>query len=402
MAVGRADGVLYVKGAVEVVLPNCSTGVEGAAEANARMAGKGLRVLAVAAGMGYQESGLRLLGLVGLADPPRPEAIAAVQQARGAGIRTVMITGDHPATAHAIAQEMGLLEDGADPADHVHGRATAEDKLKIVASWKSKGHIVAMTGDGVNDAPALREAHIGIAMGRTGTEVTREAADMVLTDDNYASIVAAVREGRGIYENIRKTLVYLLAGNSGELALMLGAALVGLPPPLLPLQLLWINLVSDGLPALALSVDPAGPDALRRPPRRPNEPMLGRAQWRNILAVGLMEGSLVLAVFAWALTTRPEPAARDLCFTVLVFCELLRVFAARSATATFWELGVLSSPRLLAVVVLTILAQMAIHQVPAARALFHLGILPATDWLLCAGIGLVPVTVIETYKLLRR
>ena len=183
----------------------------------------------MAAGAGAEEAGLRLLGLVGIADPPRPEAIDAVARARAAGITTVMITGDHAGTARAIAREMGIAGIGDDPNEVVHARATAEDKLKIVRKWKAKNAIVAMTGDGVNDAPAIREANIGIAMGISGTEVTREAADMVLADDNFASIVAAVREGRGIYENIQKTLVYLLAGNTAELLVMLVASLLGYP-----------------------------------------------------------------------------------------------------------------------------------------------------------------------------
>src|SRR5262249_17721817 len=185
--------------------------------------------------------------LIGLADPPRPEAIDAVAAARAAGIATVMITGDHPTTARAIACELGLASGGSVD-DRVHARATPADKLAIVRAWEARGGIVALTGAGVNDAPALREAQIGIAMGRAGTEVTREASDMILTDDNFASIIAAVKEGRGIFENIRKTLVYLLAGNAGELTVMLVAAVIGLPLPLLPLHLLWINIVTDAVP----------------------------------------------------------------------------------------------------------------------------------------------------------
>jgi Ca2+-transporting ATPase len=255
MSIERADGRLYIKGAVESVLPLCVAGVDDALQANAQMAGCGLRVLAVAVARASAEREATLLGLIGIADPPRQEAIEAVAAARAAGITTVMITGDHPVTARAIARELGIASDDVFD-DVVHARATPEEKLAIVRRWKTRGAIVAMTGDGVNDAPALREAHIGIAMGLTGTEVTREASDMVLADDNFASIVAAIREGRGIFDNIRKTLVYLLSGNTAELAVMLLAALGGLPLPLLPLHLLWINVVTDGLPALALVVDP--------------------------------------------------------------------------------------------------------------------------------------------------
>ena len=245
MSIERADGLVYIKGAVESVLPLCVAGVDDASQANTGMAERGLRIIAVAVAPPGTEPRATLLGLIGIADPPRPEAIAAVAAARAAGITTVMITGDHPVTARAIARELGILSSPDAPDERVHARATPEDKIRIVREWKTRGAIVAMTGDGVNDAPALREAQIGIAMGLTGTEVTREASDMVLADDNFASIVAAVREGRGIFDNIRKTLVYLLSGNTAELTVMLVAAVGGMPLPLLPLHLLWINIVTE-------------------------------------------------------------------------------------------------------------------------------------------------------------
>ncbi len=200
-------------------------------------------------------------------------------------------------TARAIAAELGILTSAEAPHGLVHARATPEDKISIVREWKRRGAIVAMTGDGVNDAPALREAHIGIAMGLTGTEVTREASDLVLADDNFASIVAAIREGRGIFDNIRKTLVYLLSGNTAELAVMLVAAVAGLPLPLPPLHLLWINVVTDGLPAIALVFDPPDDEVLQRPPRRPDEPMLGRVQWRFVVTTGLLQATAPLGIF---------------------------------------------------------------------------------------------------------
>jgi Ca2+-transporting ATPase len=402
MSILRADGVLYVKGALETTLPLCTSGTEGAQEANQRMAERGLRVLAVAVGRGEREDDLQLLGLVGIADPPRAEAIDAVAAARAAGIRTVMITGDHPTTARAIARELGILGPGDDPGEVVHARATPEDKLGIVRRWKGRGDIVAMTGDGVNDAPALREAHIGIAMGQAGTEVSREASDMILTDDNFASIVAAVREGRGIFDNIRKTLVYLLAGNASELAVMLGAALVGLPLPLLPLHLLWINLVTDGLPALALVTDPADPDVMTRPPRRPDEPMLARAQWKLVAWTGLIEASVTLGVFTWALEARGLDGARNLAFSVLVFGELLRAFAARSPDRLFWETGAFTNLRLLGVVVFSIVLQLGLHHLPWTQTLFQLGPLSLSDCVLALGLGLIPVSVLELTKLARR
>ena len=402
MSILRSDGVLYVKGAVEAVLARCSSTLEGVAEANADLAARGLRVLAIATGAGSEETDLTLLGLIGLADPPRSEAIEAVSEARAAGILTVMITGDHPVTARAIARELGILRPGVRAEDVVHARATPEDKLRIVRAWKGRGAIVSMTGDGVNDAPALREAHVGIAMGKAGTEVTREAADMVLSDDNFASIVAAVREGRGIFENIRKTLVYLLAGNAGELLVMLAASVVGLPLPLLPLHLLWINLVTDGLPALALVMDPPSRDAMKQPPRKPTEPMLGGPEWTTIITTGVLQAAATLGVFAWALRSRDLQEARNLAFSTLVFGELLRAFAARSADRVFWEVGAFTNLRLVGIVVVSVMVQLGLHHIPATQALFQLGALSLGDCLLSLLVGLMPVSLIELHKLLRR
>jgi len=402
MSIERADGRVYIKGAVESVLPVCVAGVEDASEANAQMAERGLRILAVAVAPAGPEIRATLLGLIGIADPPRTEAIEAVAAARAAGITTVMITGDHPVTARAIARELGILS-SADVAETlVHARATPEDKIGIVRAWKTRGAVVAMTGDGVNDAPALREAHIGIAMGLTGTEVTREASDMVLADDNFASIVAAIREGRGIFDNIRKTLVYLLSGNTAELTVMLVAALGGLPLPLLPLHLLWINVVTDGLPALALVIDPPEEDVLQRQPRHPDEPMLGRAQWRFIITTGVLQAAATLGIFVWALNARDLSEARNLAFSVLVFGELFRAFAARSTTRVFWEVGAFTNLRLLGVVLASVLMQLGIHHTPTAQAVFEIGPLSAADCLLTLLVALGPVTVIEISKLVHR
>ena len=402
MSIERVDGRVYIKGAVESVLPLCVEGVGDAGHANTQMAERGLRVLAIAVAAAGVEPNATLSGLIGIADPPRTEAIEAVSAARDAGITTVMITGDHRLTARAIARELGIVSGRDAEDDVVHARATPEDKIRIVREWKTRGAVVAMTGDGVNDAPALREAHIGIAMGRTGTEVTREASDMVLADDNFASIVAAIREGRGIFDNIRKTLVYLLSGNTAELTVMLVAALGGLPLPLLPLHLLWINVVTDGLPALALVVDPAEEDVLQRPPRHPDEPMLGRAEWRFIITTGLLQAAATLGVFVWALNARDLSEARNLAFSVLVFGELFRAFAARSTTRVFWEVGAFTNVRLLAVVVFSALMQLGIHHIPPAQAVFEIGPLTAADCLLTLLVASGPVTVIEVGKLVRR
>ena len=402
MSIGRADGVLYVKGAVEALLARSATGGGGATEANAAMARRGLRVLAVATGRGSKEEDLQLVGLIGLADPPRTEAIDAIAKARAAGIRTVMITGDHPVTAEAIGRELGLVRAGEDPAGVIHARATAEDKIRIVRDLVDRGEIVAMTGDGVNDAPALRDAHIGIAMGKTGTEVTREAAAMVLADDNYASIVAAVEEGRGIYANIQKTLVYLLAGNTAEICIVLGAALLGWPLPLLPLHLLWINLVTDGLPALALVMDPAPQDALSRPPRPPDEPMLGRPEWRRILAVAAVETAVVLATFGVVLGAQGLPEARAMAFSTLVFSEVFRVFAARSPVHLYWEVGAFSNLKLVAVVAASVVLQSALVALPVTREIFALDTFSPVHIALAIGLGMVPVSAWELSKLAAR
>jgi Ca2+-transporting ATPase len=402
MSIFRADGVLYVKGAVESVA-QCSRVVPSRIlEANAEMASRGLRVLAVARGSTGKEESLELLGLIGIADPPRVEVIDAISLAASAGIRTVMITGDHPVTAHAIARELGIVRVGESPDDLVHARATPEDKLQIVRRWKSRGAIVAMTGDGVNDAPALREAHIGIAMGRTGTEVTREASDMVLADDNFATIINAVEEGRGIFDNIRKTVVYLLSGNTAELAVMFVAAIVGLPLPLLPLHLLWINLVTDGFPALALVTDPTDADAMKRPPRHAQESILGAKQWRTVVFTGLLQATVTLAAFVWALQERDLDEARNLAFSVLVFGELLRAFSARDALRPFWEIGIFSNLRLLTVVAISFVVQIGIHHVPAMQQLFQISPLSLQDCVLSIALGAVPLLVLEMTKIFGR
>jgi Ca2+-transporting ATPase len=397
MIVRRADGWTYVKGASEVVLPMCEPD-DRAAEATGELAARALRVLAVAAGPSDADR-LELLGLIGLADPPRPEAMESVAAARRAGIRTIMITGDHPVTAHAIAREIGIVVGEDDPSELVHARATSQDKIHIVRALEQRGEIVAMTGDGVNDAPALREAHIGIAMGKTGTDVSREAAAMVLADDNFASIVQAVREGRGIFDNIRKTLVYLLSGNAAELMLVFAAAAIMLPPPLVPLQILWINLITDSLPGVALVMDRSEADVLERPPRPAGEPILGRPQWLRIGATGLLEASIALAVFAWFLDRDGLDHARSLAFSVVVFSELFRSFAARSPTKTFWQVGAATNLRLLMVVVLSVGVQFALHSIPFTQQIFAIGELTVRDALLSLGLGLVPVTIHELHKL---
>jgi Ca2+-transporting ATPase len=439
----------FVKGAPETLLERCSgirteVGVRdltesdraGMLQAGAVMASEALRILAVAerpldpaalsgprapdeAGI---ECGLSLLGLVGIQDPPRPEARESIQRCKRAGIRTVMITGDHPDTARAIARELDIL--GRDDqvvagpelermSDReltervariaVYARATPEHKLRILRAWKSHGAVVAMTGDGVNDAPALKEASIGIAMGVTGTEVAKESADIVITDDNFASIVAAVEEGRGIYDNIGKTLAYLLAGNAGELAVMLTSTLVGWPLPLLPLHLLWINLVTDGLPALALATDPVDPAVLDRPPRHPQAPLLDGRLLATTALTGGLTAFVALTAFVYELSGGGElTRARDAAFTVLVISELLRSFGARSATRTVLEIGLFSNLRLVGIVAVGFLLQLAIHHVAPLRELFDVTPISLDRCAAWFALGFVPLIVLELRKVYGR
>ena len=404
MSIARSDGTLYAKGALDAIGQRRSSGVDlaEAERANADMAARGLRVLAVARGRGTEERDLELLGLIGIADPPRPEAIAAIADARGAGIRIVMITGDHAITALAIAKEMGIVREGEDAAKRVYARATPDDKLRIVRDLKKAGEIVAMTGDGVNDAPALREAHIGIAMGKGGTDVAREASAMVLTDDDFASIVNAVREGRGVYGNVRKTLVYLLSGNVAELAFVLGASLVGMPLPLTALQILWINLVTDGLPALALGADPPDPEVMQRGPRPPTEPMLGKAEWLTVARIAAVEACVVLATYVWTLRTIDLAHARELAFTVLALSEVFRAVSARSRGRVFFETGIASNLPLVGVVLVTVSVQIALPAIPLARDLLELTPFSVQHSALALGLAIVPVTLVEMAKLVRR
>jgi Ca2+-transporting ATPase len=394
-------------------------------EASAVLASDALRVLALAERSldpepDDVERGLTLLGLVGMQDPPRPEAHEAVLRCRRAGVRTVMITGDHPDTARAIAREIGILGqddevltgrdlDAVDDAAlarrvrrvAVYARVTAEHKLRIVRAWKAAGAVVAMTGDGVNDAPAVKEASIGVAMGIAGTEVTKEAADLVIADDDFSSIVDAVEEGRGIYDNIAKTLAYLLAGNAGELGVMLVAGLAGWPLPLLPIQLLWINLVTDGLPALGLATDPVDPDVLSRPPRDPAIGLLNRRFLARVLFTGCLTAGVALVAFAWELGNGLAQA-RNAAFSVIVFDELLRSFAARSETRIVWEVGLFSNLRLFAIVAVSFALQLLIVQLPVFAPVFGTTPVGLEQLAWCLALGAVPVTVLELAKLGRR
>ena len=434
--------VMHTKGAPEMILAKCTAELRnGRAEPltkarrdliinhNSEMASRALRVLALAYrehpethGNDYDESKLIFAGLVGMIDPPREEAKAAVEKCRAAGIRPVMITGDHPATALAIARELHIaaadgrvvtgqqLNDLSDAeltvqVDQisVYARVSAEHKLRVVNAWKQRGQIVAMTGDGVNDAPAVKAADIGIAMGVTGTDVTKEASDMVLTDDNFASIVNAVEEGRGIFDNIQKFVHYLLSCNAGEVLLMFFAALIGWPVPLAAIQILWINLVTDGLPALALGMEPPERDIMTRQPRPPHEAVITRE--RGLLI--LFHGTLVATVAAlgfWIIYQGDEAhlaRARTVTFCITAFAQLFFAIGCRSQRYTMPELGLFSNPHLLGAIVISGLLQLCVVTLPFAQPVFEVTTHPAWEWLLVFLLALTPVTIIEVGKLLR-
>jgi Ca2+-transporting ATPase len=366
------------------------------------------------------ERDLVFVGLSGMYDPPRQEAKGAVANCHAAGIRVVIITGDHPDTATVIAREIGIasaddvaiagveLDKTSDdelrervPKIAVYARVTAEHKLRIIRALKANDAVVAMTGDGVNDAPALKGADIGIAMGKAGTEVTKQAADMIITDDNFATIVAAVEEGRGIYANIRKTLQYLLAGNTGELLFMTVCVVIGMPTPLLPIHLLWINLVTDGLPALCLATDPIDPDVMKRQPRRPSERITNRSFLRAMFLTGFLTAGVAFAVYFYVLRVGTTETARTYAFATLVFAELLRSFGARSETKPVWRISLFTNVNLVIVVAISFgLQVLSQHNATLGRFL-KTSSMPFADCLLLLTVGAIPLLVLELVKVVR-
>ena len=435
---GTADGrVAFSKGAPEVVLASCSrwlsptgeqplddAGREAVLEAARRLAADALRVLAVArrddAHRENAETEMTLLGLVGMIDPPREEAKDAIATCARAGIALVMITGDHPLTARAIASELGLLGfgrmvTGADldamtdeelerevEAIEVYARVSPVHKLRVVEALQARGHSVAMTGDGVNDAPALKRADIGVAMGVTGTDVTREAADMTLTDDNFASIVAAVEEGRGVFANIKKYLMYLLSANLGEIGLLTLAAFLGKPLPLTAVQILYVNLATDGLPALALAVDPPERDLMRRPPRRRGAGIFTRPVVGLIVLGGIWSTAVTVSLFAWTLGSgRSLGEARTMVFATLILIELFKAFAFRSDRRSTLE-GTFRNRWLDLAVAWEIALLTLVINVPFLEHAFGTTGLSPARWALVVGAALTIVPVLELGKLLVR
>jgi P-type Ca2+ transporter type 2C len=366
------------------------------------------------------ESELQFIGLLGLLDPPRAEAAKAIADCNAAGITPVMITGDHPLTARAIAVRLGIdvddktllngselarmsVEELADRVRsvRVYARVSPEQKLKIVSALQACGEVVAMTGDGVNDAPALRRADIGIAMGVTGTDVAREAGSMVLLDDNFATVVRAVREGRRIYDNLRRFIRYVLTTNSGEIWTIFLAPFIGLPVPLLPIQILWINLVTDGLPGLALAAEPAERDVMRRPPRSPQESLFAQGLGWHALLVGLFMAGLALGIQAWYFG-RDAGQWQTMVFSALCFMQLGHVLAIRSESTSLFSQGLRSNPQLLAAVVSTVLLQLAVIYLPAANRWFGTVPLPAADFAVCVIAALLIIAVVEAEKAIRK
>ncbi len=363
-----------------------------------------------------EKGGFTFLGMVGLIDPPREEAARAVSDCASAGIRTVMITGDHPATASKVAKDLGM--DGSSgevitgtaleampPGElewraeniRVYSRVAPEQKYNIVQALKARGHFVAMTGDGVNDAPALKKADIGVAMGIMGTDVAREASDMVLLDDNFASIVNAVREGRRIYDNIRKFIKYSMTGNSGEMWTLFLAPFLGLPLSLIPVQILWINLVTDGLPGLALAFEQSEKDVMKRPPRPPSEAILAGGLGFQIAWVGLFMGGVCISAQAWAYWGG-RANWQSIVFTVLCLSKTFSALAMRSDSESIFTLGFLSNKFLLFSVALTFLLQMAILYVPVLNTVFRTAPLTAFDLVVALSLSVVVFAVIEIEK----
>lgn len=434
----EAPVFLLVKGAADVILGRCDriltasgpipinqhwrTVIQGKIE---RWGADALRILAFAYRNGRMtetgppgrndndpETGLIFVGLAGMIDPPRPESRLSIEKSKRAGILTKMITGDYPRTAAAVAKQIGLLrpcgkiitgsemdtlsdealESVIDDID-VFARVSPHHKLRVVRALKKNGAIVAMTGDGVNDAPAVKEADIGVAMGISGTDVTKEASAMIIADDNYAAIVAAVEEGRIIYENIRKFIRYLLSCNIGEILTIFGGILMGLPFPLLPIQILWVNLVTDGLPAIALGMEPAEPGIMHRPPRPPREGIFSRGLGYKIIWQGLVIGGATLLIYLYKLNSGAGlESCRTAAFAALVFAQLFFVFQCRSEEQAMFQINPLENKYLLAAVFVSGAMQIAVMTIPWLQTVFYTTPLSASDWLvIIAGTGVSAV-----------
>lgn len=423
---------VITKGALEAVAAmSANTDIDKWKEQEEKMAQEGMRVIAFASKDINElpkeitpeiiEKDLEFLGLAGLIDPPREEAKEAIKECKTAGIIPVMITGDHPLTAAAIARELGILENreqkvitgtglsGMSEEEfqnqveqvRVYARVSPEQKLNIVKALQQKGHFVSMTGDGVNDAPSLRKANIGVAMGITGTDVTKEAAHMILLDDNFATIVKAVKQGRRIFDNIRKFIKYIMTGNSAEIWTIFLAPFFGLPIPLLPVHILWINLVTDGLPALALAVEPAEKDIMKRKPRKTNESIFSGGLGLHVIWVGVLMGLLSIGVQWYEINTN-DKNWQTIVFTVLCFSQLWHVMAIRSETRSLFSQGIFSNKSLLGAVAITVLLQFIIIYVPQLNSFFHTQPLTWIEMLTAIGISSIVFWAVEIEKGIKR
>ncbi|MDD5431859.1 MAG: calcium-transporting P-type ATPase, PMR1-type [Candidatus Omnitrophica bacterium] len=435
--------VAFTKGAPDMLLNDCvnieengtvrkltSQDRQAIQKINDELAGQAMRVLAIASrdlDNSYEkyeaaqiEQDLTFLGLVAMIDPPREEVKAAIRECKSAGIKTVMITGDHKNTAVAIARELGFFTEeslalSGEELDKlsdddlfkevkkisVYARVSPEHKLRVVRAWRKHGEIVAMTGDGVNDAPAVKEADIGVAMGITGTDVTKEVSDMVITDDNFASIVSAVEEGRGIYDNIKKFIHYLLSCNAGEILVMFISSLLGFPVPLLPIHILWVNLVTDGLPALALGVDPVDPNIMSRPPRKTTEGVITKQRGFLMLVQGFFIAFCSLLAFVLVLFIEKEGIvrARTAAFIVLSCSQLFHSFNCRSVTESLFKLGVGTNMKLVVATLVSFCLQMAVVYIPFLQKVFKTEALGIFDWALVIVISSLPLWLMEIWKI---
>ena len=432
--INTIDGknVVIVKGAPDILFAKCMSGdMQRATQANTDMGREALRVLAV----GYKtmesipqdlqpedlESGLTFAGLVCMIDPPRPEVLDSIRECDEAGIKTIMITGDHVVTASAIAKQLGILNNEDEAIDgarlaamsdedlnanirelRVYARVTPSDKIRIVKAWQQQGQIVAMTGDGVNDAPALKAADIGCAMGITGTDVAKGAADIILTDDNFATIVTAVREGRGIYDNIRKSVHFLLSCNLGEIVAVFFAMLIWKETPLLPIHLLWINLITDSLPALSLGVEPIERDVMQRKPRAKNESIFAHGVGIMAGFQGFMIGILTLIAYFIGTRTGIENAGlalgETMAFAVLAISQLVHSFNVRSRHSLF-KIGIFSNKYLVGAFLTSLTLMLLILFVPILQGIFKVITMHSTAWIIVIGLALVPLVVMEIVKL---
>lgn len=430
---GGLDEVLAVCDKIVVqgqIRPLTAADTERIRQANENMAASALRVLAMAyrdlaeaphnVTIGALETGLVFVGLLGMIDPARPEVLLAVAKCNTASIRPIMITGDHKSTAMAIAREIGIFREGdlaitgtelARLSDEeftgrvsrysVYARVAPEHKVRIVKTWQKHGEVVAMTGDGVNDAPALKQADIGAAMGIVGTDVAKGAADMVLTDDNFATIVAAIEEGRRIYDNILKAVQFLLSTNVGEIFLLLITSVFNLGVPLLPIQILWVNLVTDSLPALALSVDPAEQNIMNRRPRNSRKGFMTRGMAWRIVYQGIMIGAIPLAAYLMGRRDGGEALGQTMAFATLIFAQLVHVRNLHSNTRSSLAISPLRNKPLIGAVMASAVLALLVLLLPSLRTVFSLSEMDGRHWLTVGLMSLIPILIVDLFKLLR-